>query len=140
MSSQLALRHVGGVSQIDLDTAGGHDTGVDETLVQRRVGQRIRTRRIEAGLTQQDLAQTLGLTRSSVSNIEAGTQSLSLVSFLKIAQELEVAPAALLDAVIEDVDLTAPVSAAALPDKYQSWVEALKRDGGSGDTSITVRS
>jgi transcriptional regulator with XRE-family HTH domain len=113
---------------------------MDETPVQRRVGRQIRIRRIKAGLTQQDLAQTLGLARSSVSNIEAGTQSLSLVAFLKIAQELNVSPAALLDAVAEDVDVGTRPSTATLPDKYQTWVEALKRDDALSDTSVKVTS
>jgi len=80
------------------------------------------------------------LTRSSVSNIEAGTQSLSLVAFLKIAQELEVAPAVLLEGVTDDVDWTVPGSVAVLPDKYQPWVEALKRNAPPGDTFVTVTS
>lgn len=113
---------------------------MDETLVQRRIGKRIRTYRLKAGLTQQDLAHALDLTRSSVSNIEAGTQSLSLVAFLKIAEELEMAPGALLDGITEDVALTDAVGAADLPDTYQSWLEALKRDDASGETLATVNS
>lgn len=112
---------------------------VDETLVQRRIGQRIRSCRSSAGLTQQDVASALGLTRSSVSNIEAGTQSLSLIAFLKIAQELGMAPGVMLDGVTAHADLP-DARATDLPVVYQSWLEALKRDDAPGETFVRARS
>lgn len=49
------------------------------------------------GLSQVALASRAGLTRSSISNIEAGRQNIRLTVLATIAAALEVAPAVLLD-------------------------------------------
>ena len=106
----------------------GDDISVDVNAVQRQLGKRIRSFRIQAGLTQQELAQNLGLTRSSISNIEAGSQSLSLIGFLQIAEGLRVSPRELIDALTGDIDVPASSALLDVPNTYHSWVEALRRD------------
>lgn len=46
--------------------------------VSQRVGARVADARKAAGLTQKALSEVLGLTRTSVANIEAGRQALSI--------------------------------------------------------------
>ena len=59
-------------------------------------GQQIRSRRNALGLTQDQIAERIRLTRGSVANIEAGRQSVLLHQFLDIADALGVPPAQLL--------------------------------------------
>ena len=48
------------------------------------------------GMTQAELGRQIGLSRSSVTNIEQGRHHVSLEQFVRIAMTLEVAPEALL--------------------------------------------
>lgn len=54
------------------------------------IGQRIRKRRQELNLTQQDLADALGLTPQHISLIEQDKRIPSLLSLVKLAEELGV--------------------------------------------------
>ena len=54
------------------------------------MGQRIRKRRQELNLTQQDLADALNLTPQHISVIEQGKRTPSLFSLIKLAEELGV--------------------------------------------------
>ena len=54
------------------------------------IGKKIRTRRQELKLTQQDLAQALGLTSQHISVIEQDKRTPSLSSLSKLAEELGV--------------------------------------------------
>ena len=53
-------------------------------------------RRWKEGMTQAELGRRIGLSRTSVTNIEQGRHRVSLDKFLRIAAALEVAPEALL--------------------------------------------
>lgn len=53
------------------------------------LGRSIRSRRDALGLTQQDLAQRLNLSRTSVTNIERGRQRLLIDQFCMVAQILK---------------------------------------------------
>ena len=55
----------------------------------RDVGGRVRTARVSKRLTQEDLASKLGLTRSSVANLEAGRQRVPLHVLVLISELLE---------------------------------------------------
>lgn len=55
---------------------------------QQQVGQRIADARIEQGLKQAELAAAVGLDRTAVVRIEAGTRKVSAVELAKIATEL----------------------------------------------------
>lgn len=60
------------------------------------VGKAIRDTRLDRKLTQSTLASAIGLTRTSISNIEKGRQKLLLHTFSEIASVLGVDPARLL--------------------------------------------
>ena len=53
-------------------------------------------RRRKGGMTQAELGRRIGLSRTSVTNIEQGRHRVSLETFLRIAAALEVAPETLL--------------------------------------------
>ncbi len=54
------------------------------------VGRRVYRARRRAGLTQEDLADKVGLARTSITNIEKGRQKLLLHTLAEIALELKV--------------------------------------------------
>lgn len=60
------------------------------------LGRRIRSARLEYGLTQAQLAERVSLTRTSLTNIERGKQKLLAHTLYEIATALEVEPAVLL--------------------------------------------
>ncbi|WP_328748622.1 helix-turn-helix domain-containing protein [Streptomyces sp. NBC_00285] len=60
------------------------------------VGERVRAARAAARMTQATLAARLGLTRSSVANLEAGRQRIPLHVFAMVADILDVDPGKLL--------------------------------------------
>jgi transcriptional regulator with XRE-family HTH domain len=62
----------------------------DASLVDEALGARIRTRRIQLGMTLQDLAEASGLTKSFVSQIERGRNSPSISTLRAMAQALGV--------------------------------------------------
>ena len=53
------------------------------------VARRIKMRRLNQGLTIEDLGQALGLTRTAVEQIEAGTERLSAALLCRIANALD---------------------------------------------------
>src|SRR6266516_4647805 len=55
---------------------------------QQQVGQRLADARIEAGLTQSQLGEAIGLDRTAVAKIEAGTRKVSAVELAHAATEL----------------------------------------------------
>jgi transcriptional regulator with XRE-family HTH domain len=61
-----------------------------------RLGGNIRSIRVSAGLSQASLAERIGFTRASVSNLEAGRQRIALHLFVQIAQALDVEASRLL--------------------------------------------
>jgi len=56
----------------------------------RRLGQRIKSRRGELGLTQEDLADEAGLHRTYISLLEVGKRNPSILTLRKIALALGV--------------------------------------------------
>lgn len=63
-----------------------------------RVGREILQHRLNAGLSQAELASSIGLTRTSISNIEKGRQKMLLHTLVMIAESLRVPTASLLPA------------------------------------------
>jgi transcriptional regulator with XRE-family HTH domain len=62
----------------------------------RQVGTRLRALRQERSITQQGLAEAVGMTRTSLTNIEQGRQKLLLHTLVDLATALQVLPAELL--------------------------------------------
>lgn len=59
------------------------------------LGNRVRERRNELGLSQMALAERVGLHFTFISEVERGTRNLSLTSLLRLAQGLSVDPSEL---------------------------------------------
>lgn len=68
----------------------------DPDKILRLIGERVRSFRTAAGMTQDDLADMIGYTRSSIANVEAGRQDLTATRIHAIAEALYVSPADLL--------------------------------------------
>ena len=62
----------------------------------RSIGQLVRAGRKEAELTQDELAQRVGLTRTSINNIEHGRQKIQVHTLYALAEALSVPASALL--------------------------------------------
>lgn len=60
--------------------------------LQQAVARHIRKARTAGGMQQQTLAEAVGVTRTSISNIENGRQALTLEMFYKISQVLKEDP------------------------------------------------
>ena len=88
----------------------------------QQFGKKLRQTRRGAGLSQADLAIALGLTRTSISNIENGRQGVPLCTFGKMVQVLKVQPGALLPA--SDVPFASPSpELLSLPKKERDFIE-----------------
>lgn len=71
-----------------------------------RFGGLLRAARKDAGLTQQELAERVGLTRTSITNIESGAQHINLRQLYLLAAAVGLHPARLLpdhDGAIEEL-------------------------------------
>ena len=68
-----------------------------DEAVNRRVGAAIRFQRVKKlRLTQEQLAEIVGISRPSVANIENGRQQLTVAQLVRFADALNVAPSELL--------------------------------------------
>lgn len=63
------------------------DAGIEDLYAY--VGEKVRSARVTAGVSQDVLAQRVGLTRSSIANLEAGRQRVALHLFVAICLALE---------------------------------------------------
>ncbi|MBN8658773.1 MAG: helix-turn-helix transcriptional regulator [Candidatus Obscuribacter phosphatis] len=71
---------------------------LDHELLNKQIGSRIKQRRAKNGMTQIELARRVGLSRTSIANIEAGQQCPPLPVLYAICHELGIEPNALLPA------------------------------------------
>lgn len=62
----------------------------DEKYFLTYLGDKVRERRKELRMTQQLLGEQVGLTRTSINNIEAGRQNLVLTKLIKMADALDI--------------------------------------------------
>jgi transcriptional regulator with XRE-family HTH domain len=60
------------------------------------IGERVRAKRLRQNVTQEGLAKLVGLTRTSLTNIEKGRQKILLHTFADLAAALQVEPSDLL--------------------------------------------
>jgi transcriptional regulator with XRE-family HTH domain len=66
--------------------------GQDGAPVDRAIGERIRRRRVELGLTQEQLARRLGLSYQQIQKYERGANRISASRLYALALRLDVAP------------------------------------------------
>jgi transcriptional regulator with XRE-family HTH domain len=64
-------------------------------------GERVRTTRQEAGMSQEELAEAAGMHPTFVSNVERGYRVPSVPTLLRLATGLGVAPSVLVDGIDE---------------------------------------
>jgi y4mF family transcriptional regulator len=92
----------------------------------RTIGHLVRAARKELHLTQDDLARRIGLTRTSINNIEQGKQRIQIHMLYSIADALNVAPTALLPPVgapsREAIDTLLPSD---LEPQERAWVRTV---------------
>ncbi|MCX2767872.1 helix-turn-helix domain-containing protein [Pseudoalteromonas sp. B530] len=67
----------------------------DESSVMNAFGKAIKVKRVEIGLTQEELAEQSGLARSFVSGVERGEAKATIISVWKIAKGLKCLPSEL---------------------------------------------
>lgn len=67
------------------------------------IGEQVRARRAELGITQQQLADASGIERYNIGKIEIGARDVSATEVAFLADALNVAPAALLPQVADRV-------------------------------------
>jgi ribosome-binding protein aMBF1 (putative translation factor) len=78
------------------DERAEHDRRDAAVRLALAVGDAVRYRREELGLTQRQLAQMMGTSQPKVSRLEAGEDNVTLATLQRAAQALGVDPAALL--------------------------------------------
>lgn len=98
---------------------------LNERDLYRAVGGRIRQCRQEIGLTQEALANAVGLTRTSITNLEKGRQSLLVHKLVEIAVALQVQPKALLPNGGESVGVGVDQMVINKPEDEQQFVRAV---------------
>ena len=63
----------------------------------RRFGSRLRELRKRAGLSQEDLADLVGLHRTYIGGVERGERNVGLLNLLRLARAFRVSPTLLLE-------------------------------------------
>src|SRR3990172_6744021 len=92
-------------------------------LTQEVLGKNIEGARLKAGFTQQELADLVGLDRSSISRIETGTRGVDSILLVKIASILGVSERSLLETIQEEaLYLRAPESSPNEIKQQINWV------------------
>jgi transcriptional regulator with XRE-family HTH domain len=99
-----------------------HDTNAFYEEVGRRVRD-ARTRRKPA-LTQEELADRVGLTRTSITNLEKGRQKFLLHTLIDIAEALQVQPSSLLPDVGSDRQKQLEQALKNRPKAEKEWIKS----------------
>ena len=103
--------------------------GIDKDSLYLALGKRIRRHREEAKLSQERLSRGLNVSRTSIVNIEAGRQHPPLHTLWRIAEVLNVEPAALLP---EPAEFRTPGFTAELSDRERKEIE----EAAQGDERV----
>jgi transcriptional regulator with XRE-family HTH domain len=104
---------------------------VPETFY-REVGQNVRMKREQLGLTQEALASQVALTRTSITNIEKGRQKLLLHTFVDIAHALNIEPALLLPEVLGGSQERLDAKLKEYSASQQDWIKTTIQSSESG--------
>jgi len=98
----------------------------------RKVGENIRAKRKDRGLSQEGLAKAIGLKRPSMSNIEKGRQNILLHTFCDIVETLDSNVTALLPERIRVAPVRMP-DLASFSKEVREFVEAGIKAAVKGD-------
>ena len=96
--------------------------------IYRYIGEQIRQARGQRGTTQLALASRASLTRTSVSNIEAGRQRVTIHALLQMAAALDVVPATLLPDLrsVSPADVDVLIERGARPEEADTLARLLR--------------
>ena len=103
--------------------------------VDARVGERIRMRRAELGLTQDDLASALGISYQQVQKYETGANRVSAGRLYQIAQRLGVDVACFFEGIEEGIE-TASMELLPHGGTNRSTIEIARNFGAISDPTI----
>ena len=108
----------------------------------RALGQRIREARERAGVKQEQLAQAVGLSRTSITNIERGRQGVQAFLLARIAESLgcqaaDLFPSQSRGPSIPDRVRELEPSKRAGPDRVLEWMQRVMRSPNEGDDNAT---
>ena len=124
-SKRLSCKHV---NNIDIAMASGYSPLPMEHLY-REIGRTLRQRRETAGLTQGDVASRVGLSRTSITNIEQGRQHVTLHVLYALADALGSKPSDLLPdssvLIQRDSELDKALRKLSLPEEEKDWIHRL---------------
>lgn len=99
------------------------------------VGERIRARRAQVGLTQEQLAAALGISYQQVQKYETGANRVSAGRLYVIAQKLGVEIAHFFEGVAEDIEVT-PVTPLVHGGVNRSTIEIARNFGDLADPTV----
>lgn len=77
----------------------------DERDVERALGERIRRRRVELGMTQEQLGHSVGLSYQQIQKYERGASRIAVSKLLEIAGQLRVGPDYFLRGLVPQAEL-----------------------------------
>lgn len=97
----------------------------------RRFGQALRARRNAIGLSQKQLAERIGVERTSITMIENGAQAVSLPTLVELSNALDVSAAEL----VESVEPTQRALAHMQSRHGQRALQFLREFGGDKDNA-----
>jgi len=98
------------------------------------VGRMVRKGRESAGLRQDELAERVGLTRTSITNIEKGKQRIQIHTLYAIARALSLSPYALLPSILSTAgDEIVERDLGAEPAAVKQWVRQLLTPDREGE-------
>lgn len=97
----------------------------------RALGERIRAARERAGVKQDQLAQAVGLSRTSITNIERGRQGVQAYLLVRVADVLRGTPADLLPRPVPETSM--PEKVRDLEPKQREWAERVMRSTKEDD-------
>lgn len=81
---------------------------IEDNLAKTFMPAVLRRYRDAAGLSQQELADRVGISKSYISSLELGYRAPNLNLLVKIAQSLGVVPGELVNAMLEDTEKSLP--------------------------------
>jgi transcriptional regulator with XRE-family HTH domain len=100
-----------------------------------RLGLRVKVLRTHRRMSQEDLAQAAALDRTYVSRVERGAHNITVLTLIRIAEALNLAPGELLDSAVDDDDRVT-----GLPTRRRAEAVSALPGPSNGANSSTARS